>query len=65
MVETDCYRMIEKMTKKRDEVIASGKPYKGEIKGVKLGKGSAIYLEYINSNFDGEYKNFEKLTSIR
>lgn len=57
--------MKEKLIKKRDEIIASGKPFKGEIKGIKLGKGSLTYMEYLDRKATGEYEEFEKATDIK
>ena len=57
--------MIDKLTKKRDEVIASGKPFKGEIKGIKFGKGTSIYMDYIGSEFTEDFEQFKQITHFR
>jgi histidyl-tRNA synthetase len=56
--------MIEKMTKKRDEIIASGKPFKGEIRGLKLAKGTQDYLEYLEQNGVSDLDSLKSVTSI-
>jgi histidyl-tRNA synthetase len=56
--------MKEKLIKKRDEVIASGKPFKGEIKGVKYGKGTALYAEYLDTCVIETLEDFREATNI-
>lgn len=56
--------MKDKLIKKRDEVIASGKPFKGEIRGIKFGKGTTTYFEYLDTNTSEEYDDFKRHTCI-
>ena len=56
--------MKKKMEEKRDQIIASGKPFKGEIKGVKWGKGTVLYMEFFDQNGSEEFEDFMKLTDI-
>lgn len=52
--------MKEKLMKKRDEVIASGKQFKGEIRGVKFGKGTLTYLEYLDKIEAEDFERFQQ-----
>jgi histidyl-tRNA synthetase len=56
--------MKDKLIKKRDEVIASGKPFKGEIRGVKYGKGTTLYIEYLDTHKVESLEDFINVTSI-
>lgn len=56
--------MKEKLIKKRDEIIASGKPFKGEIKGVKYGKGTTLYVEYLDTCTIESLEDFKIATNI-
>jgi len=55
---------IAKITKKRDELLAAGKQFKGEIKGMKLGKGTLDYLEFLDKNQVEDFDSFSTLTDI-
>jgi hypothetical protein len=57
------YRMKDKLIKKRDEVIASGKPFKGEIRGVKYGKGTTLYIEYLDTHKIESLEDFISVTN--
>jgi len=50
--------------KKRDELIEAGKQFKGEIKGLKLGKGTMQYIQFLDLNENGEFENFKSYTSL-
>ena len=56
--------MKEKLIKKRDEVIASGKPFKGEIRGMKFGKGTSTYIEFLDKHEAEDFEAFEQLVSL-